>query len=168
MDQTMRHASTDVNTSGILVALKLLPPRSERSGGGADAQRSDRRVHGVAVNVLADGHVLRKDLGVEVRVLYFEGCPSWTVVVERLRLALNATGHEGTPIQKVRVESATDAAATGFAGSPTVMVDGQDLFPGAAPVAALTCRLYPTSEGVHGSPSLDALLAALSQLSPEV
>lgn len=29
-----------------------------------------------------------------------------------------------------------------FAGSPTVLVNGQDLFPGCATVTELTCRLY--------------------------
>ena len=104
-----------------------------------------------------------KNAGVDVKVLYFEGCPSWIVAVERLRSALDATGHQGTPIRTVRVESAADIGASGFAGSPTLIVDGEDLFPGAAPVGELACRLYPTSEGLRGSPTEDALIAALSQ-----
>jgi hypothetical protein len=75
---------------------------------------------------------------------------------------MDATGHQETPIHLVPVESAMDLTATGFTGSPTVLVDGQDLFRGAAPVAELTCRLYSTAEGLQGSPTLDAFREALS------
>jgi hypothetical protein len=81
---------------------------------------------------------------------------------------MDATGQEETPIRLVQVESAADTTATGFAWSPTVLVDGQDLFRGAAPVVELTCRLYPTAEGMKGRPTFDAFLEALSRLSPVV
>jgi hypothetical protein len=109
------------------------------------------------------GRVPRNNARVEVEVLYFAACPSWTVAVERLRRALDASGLAGTPIRTVPVETAADMAMTGFAGSPTVLVDGLDLFPGAAPVGELACRLYPTPEGLSGSPSLVAFMEALSQ-----
>jgi hypothetical protein len=102
--------------------------------------------------------------GVEVQLLYFEGCPSWQVAFERLRRALDATGHNGASIQLTRVESAREITETGFAGSPTLLVDGQDLFPGSVRVAKLTCRLYVTSDGLRGSPTHEALMGALSSL----
>jgi hypothetical protein len=63
----------------------------------------------------------------------------------------------------MRLQTAADIATTGFARSPTVIVDGHDLFPGTAAIGDLTARLYSTSEGLHGAPTLHALKAALSQ-----
>src|SRR5215213_5296727 len=100
--------------------------------------------------------------GVEVQLVYFQACPSWRDAFERIRSALDATGNEGTSIELVRVESAMEINDTGFAGSPTLLVDGRDLFPGSVPVTELTCRLYATSEGLRGSPTLQALVEALS------
>jgi hypothetical protein len=108
------------------------------------------------------GSLRVNDLGVDVRVLYFDGCPSWQVAAERLQTALDRTGHKDATIELVWVESAIQAAAMGFAGSPTLLVDSRDMFPGAAPFAELTCRLYPTPEGLRGSPTLEALVEALS------
>lgn len=98
----------------------------------------------------------------DVRVVYFEGCPSWRVTVDRLHTAVAAAGRSGTVVELVRVESAAEAAAAGFAGSPTVLVDGEDLFPGAAETDELACRLYSTPDGPRGAPTLDALLGALA------
>ena len=100
--------------------------------------------------------------GVELKVLYFEGCPSWQVTVQRLRNALAIVGHGAAAIELVPVQPGPHLASTGFAGSPTLVVDGEDLFPGAPAVAELTCRLYPTSEGLRGCPSVAELVAALS------
>jgi hypothetical protein len=99
---------------------------------------------------------------VEVQLVYYEGCPSWRVAFERLRSALDASGNEGTSIEPVRVESDAEITEAGFAGSPTVLVDGQDLFPGSVRVPELTCRLYWTSEGLRGFPTVEAVVEALS------
>jgi hypothetical protein len=99
----------------------------------------------------------------QVRVVYFDGCPSWQIAVERLQDALHLIGDSGTAIELVRVASTTDAAAAGFAGSPTLLVDGQDLFSDTAPITELVCRVYPTPQGLRGSPTLEALVAALTE-----
>jgi hypothetical protein len=100
----------------------------------------------------------------DVQLVYFQGCPSWQAARKRLRSALDLTDNDGTSIQLVEVQSAAEIAGTGFAGSPTLLIDGKDLFPVPGRVAGLTCRLYPTSEGLRGSPTLEALVAALSNL----
>ena len=47
-------------------------------------------------------------------------------------------------------------------GSPSIQVDGVDLF--AAPDAAvgLACRVYPTPDGPAGAPTVEQLRAALA------
>ncbi len=54
----------------------------------------------------------------------------------------------------------TDAAALDFAGSPTILVDGADFFSRPDLTSSLTCRLYPTSDGLQGAPTVDELAQA--------
>lgn len=106
------------------------------------------------------------DRTMRVQVVYFDGCPSWQVAAERLQVALQTTGHDDIQIELVQVRSPAEAAAVFFAGSPTLLVDGRDLFPGAAPTTQLACRVYQTPQGLSGSPSLEALVASLTGPAP--
>jgi hypothetical protein len=99
---------------------------------------------------------------VDIRLVYFEGCPSWQVAHQRLVKALTRAGHADTPVTLVRVGSHAEATAAGFAGSPTILIDGRDLFPGAAIPDGLACRLYPTITGPAGSPTVEDLVVALA------
>jgi hypothetical protein len=101
----------------------------------------------------------------EARVVYFDGCPSWRTASERLREALARVGYPAAPVVLTRVESDAEAAAAGFAGSPTILIDGRDMFPGAAVPHALACRLYSTSAGLAGSPTVEDLVTALTDRS---
>src|SRR3954469_21271999 len=65
-----------------------------------------------------------KNGAVDVQLVYFQGCPSWQVARQRLRSALDSTGNDGTPVQLVEVQSASEIAGTCFAGSPTLLIDG--------------------------------------------
>ena len=92
---------------------------------------------------------------------YFDSCPSWQTTSTRLRQALDAVGHSDAAVRYERVETAEAAERLGFVGSPTVLIDGHDPFltPGAA--VGLACRLYPTPEGLRGSPTVEQLVEAL-------
>jgi hypothetical protein len=49
-----------------------------------------------------------------------------------------------------------------MAGSPTILVEGRDLF-GADPLEpSISCRLYRSARGVEGAPTVDALVDALT------
>lgn len=98
----------------------------------------------------------------QVRVVYFDGCPSWQIAHQRLIEALTRVGRSDTAVTLVRVGSDADARAAGFAGSPTILLDGRDLFPGAAIPDGLACRLYPTATGLAGSPTVEDLVIALT------
>lgn len=54
------------------------------------------------------------------------------------------------------------AGRPGFSGSPTVLVDGVDVFP-ASRADGLSCRLYETPEGHRGSPTAAMLRAAIEE-----
>ena len=94
----------------------------------------------------------------KVEILYFDGCPSWQSALENVRAALG----EDQVIDLVRIETPEQAAAERFAGSPTIRVDGRDLFPAEDGVYALACRVYQTPDGMTGAPTPAMISAALS------
>ncbi len=97
-----------------------------------------------------------------ITLSYFEGCPNWQVAYERLTQALSTTGHEDLVIELVRVTSEEEAVTLGFAGSPSIYIDGVDLFAQETPRSGLSCRLYWTPEGAGGAPSLNQLVESLT------
>ena len=98
-----------------------------------------------------------------VELLYFEGCPSYLLAEERLRQIIAERGLN-TDIGMVRVETDEDAHRLRFPGSPTIRVDGRDLFPtGEERDGALSCRIYTTPEGLAGAPTVGMIRQALGR-----
>ena len=95
-------------------------------------------------------------------MVYFADCPNWRAAGQRLRHALDLIGRPDTEISFVRVETDAEAAGVGFAGSPTFLVDGVDLFGPVVAPGALTCRVYATPGGLAGVPEVADLVAALT------
>jgi len=98
----------------------------------------------------------------KITLSYFDGCPNWQIAYERLAQALVTTGREDLVIELVLVASEEEAVALGFAGSPTIHLDGVDPFAQETPRSGLSCRLYWSTEGVGGAPSVDQLVASLN------
>ena len=96
----------------------------------------------------------------DFEVLRIEDCPSWIETGSRLREALDATGFCETTITYRLLGTSADAARIPFAGSPTITVDGQDLFPNGGSTEDLACRVYPTPTGLAGLPTTEMLIAA--------
>ncbi len=88
---------------------------------------------------------------------YFDGCPNWQIADARLREALDATGHEDVTVDHEKVETTEAAQRLGFAGSPTVLIDGYDPFTTPGAPVGLACRIYRTPEGMRGSPTVEQL-----------
>ena len=97
----------------------------------------------------------------DITLLYFDDCPSWKVADERLSAI--AAERDDLRITRHLVETPEEAERTGFHGSPSIQVDGVDVFaePGAA--VGLSCRRYATPDGYQGSPTLEQLRAALDR-----
>jgi hypothetical protein len=85
-----------------------------------------------------------------VELLFWEGCPSHPAALADLRAIL---GDAEIEVREVATEE--DAAAERFVGSPTIRVDGVDLFPIDEP-PGLTCRIYRLRDG-RLSPTPDPL-----------
>lgn len=78
-----------------------------------------------------------------------------------LRDILLAEGVEAK-VEMVIVNTDEEAEQLRFPGSPTIRVDGKDLFPVPERESyALGCRTYLTPEGLRGSPTAGMLGAAL-------
>lgn len=96
-----------------------------------------------------------------VTLLYLDHCPNWPLAAERLRAAIARVDNADIRIDWKPVHTISAAAAVGFAGSPTILVDGVDPFPRPAHVDGLCCRFYDTETGSSGAPSVEQLVAAL-------
>ena len=98
-----------------------------------------------------------------VEVLYFDGCPTYQAAEKILRRLLAQEGAEAE-VELVAANTDEEARRLRFPGSPTIRVDGEDLFP--VPVRAgyaLGCRIYATPEGLKGSPTPEMVRASLAE-----
>ena len=98
----------------------------------------------------------------DIELLYFVGCPNWAVAQERINEALVASGRSDSLVKLRAVETDEEARALHFSGSPTILIDGRDPFPAPADSYGLTCRVYPTPDGLAGTPTVDQLVRALA------
>ena len=99
----------------------------------------------------------------KVEILYFDGCPTYETAAEALWGVFAEQGTEAE-VELVAVDTDEEAARLRFPGSPTIRVDGEDLFPSGAADRrgpwALGCRTYITPEGLRGSPTPEMLKEA--------
>lgn len=96
-----------------------------------------------------------------LELLYFDGCPTYKTAGKTLKEVLKEEGIEAE-LQLVAVNTDEEAQKMKFPGSPTIRVDGQDLFPTAGQANwYLGCRVYVTPEGLKGSPTAQMIRAAL-------
>jgi hypothetical protein len=93
-----------------------------------------------------------------VEVLAIDKCQNAEATVDRVRLAFEGLGFGHVPVELRRIRSRVDASSTPFAGSPTITVDGVDLFPGDGRTVDLACRVYVTPEGIAGLPTVDQIM----------
>lgn len=97
-----------------------------------------------------------------LELLHIDGCPNTVKAYERLKEALSCVGRGDVEVHLRVLKSATDIENTGFAGSPTITLNGTDIFPAARPQASLACRIYMTPDGFDGLPTVDQLAEALT------
>ena len=96
----------------------------------------------------------------DVRLLYFDGCPNWQTTQDRLREALHVVG-SSSDVSLVNVQTPEEADRLSFRGSPTVLLNGEDPFGNDSAPVGLSCRVFQTPEGLRGSPTVDQLVEVL-------
>jgi hypothetical protein len=99
----------------------------------------------------------------KIRVLYFDGCPSYEQAVATIREVV-AEQKLDADIELIQVSSQEQAAAQRFLGSPTVQVNGVDVegLAGWRGKPDLNCRLYNEAGALRGWPSRELIRAAFS------
>ena len=90
----------------------------------------------------------------KIELLYFDGCPSWKTGLKNLQSALEEEG----------LIANEQAGQLKFLGSPSFRVDSQELWPEERETYALSCRVFPSSEGIKGFPTVAMLRGQLKQL----
>lgn len=95
-----------------------------------------------------------------VTLLYFDDCPSWRTADERLR---SLQAELDFTLEHQLVTTAEEAERVSFRGSPTVLVDGEDVFAHGDEPVGLSCRIHQTPDGPAGSPTTAQLRAAITR-----
>lgn len=83
----------------------------------------------------------------QIQFLYYEDCPSHDDALERLRGLLREEAVKAE-IEIIKVETEEEAQEWKFVGSPTILIDGEDIVP--VPADAdyhLSCRVYQLEDG---------------------
>lgn len=101
-----------------------------------------------------------------IELLHIADCPNTDLAAGRLRAALDASGLAAETITLTELDESTVLTAGPFAGSPTIVLDGTDLFPSDGQTSELACRVYPTAGGLAGSPTLEQLVDAIAKHRP--
>ena len=96
----------------------------------------------------------------DIALLYFDDCPNWKVADERL--AAIAAERGDLTVTRHLVDTLEEAERVGFRGSPSILVDGVDVFAEADAGVGLSCRVYRTPDGPAGAPTVEQLRAALT------
>ena len=87
---------------------------------------------------------------VKLEFQYFEGCPNHKKMDENLKGAIKGLENK-IDLKEVLVEDEATAKQVGFIGSPTLLINGEDVVGAAVPEnPQLACRFYP-----GGVPSSD-------------
>jgi hypothetical protein len=101
-----------------------------------------------------------------IQLLYFDSCPSWETALRNLKEASVLEGLDW-PIELIEIRDDDAAAAWRFQGSPSILVDGQDLWSEARQAYYMSCRMYRTPEGMRGWPTVEMLRARLRGVAAE-
>jgi len=102
----------------------------------------------------------------DITLLYFDDCPNWRVADERL--AAIAAERADLKVTRHLVDTLEEAERVGFHGSPSILVDGVDVFAEPDAGVGLSCRVYRTPDGRAGAPTVEQLRAALADVGGRV
>lgn len=103
----------------------------------------------------------------KIELQYFPDCPSWQSALENLRSAIALEALPST-VELVEVLDDEDAATRQFLGSPSILVDGRDLWPESRDAYYMSCRMYRTPEGLRGWPTAEMIRLQLRALATGV
>ena len=104
----------------------------------------------------------------EIELLWWEGCPSTERALAELHDALRDVGVPDAEVRTREIRTDGEAEQSEFRGSPTILIDGADLFGPERPAdhggepMGLSCRVYRRRDGgISPTPDPDDLREAL-------
>ena len=95
----------------------------------------------------------------KIEIISIPNCPNHEPTVERVKSVLNTASISANVVERL-VSNETEAGAVGFAGSPTVRINGTDIEPAANTTTNLSCRIYA---GGCGVPSVELVENAIKE-----
>ena len=99
----------------------------------------------------------------EITLQHFNDCPNWLDTMERIERVVEATDIDAA-VRVQLINTPEAAEAKGFRGSPTLLINGTDPFADPDAPVGLSCRLYLTPDGMAGSPTIEQISAAITDL----
>lgn len=97
----------------------------------------------------------------KIELLHITECPSWGPALRNLKHALIDLELDNE-IEVRRVDSGNLGEFPRFQGSPTILVNGIDIFPVDDFDGALSCRVYQTPEGPRGLPTQQQIIERMT------
>jgi hypothetical protein len=105
----------------------------------------------------------RRRSAMQMEILYFDECPTYLEAEKTLQGVLEEKGVDAE-VELVAVNTDEEAQRLRFPGSPTIRVDGEDLFPVPERTEyALGCRMYANPEGLRYSPTAEMVRESLAE-----
>lgn len=98
----------------------------------------------------------------QIELLHITECPSWVACLKNLRHSLIDLDLD-VQVNVTRVDGSNIDQYKRFQGSPTILVDGRDLFEVDDFDGALSCRVYKTPDGLRGMPTQQQITQSLGQ-----
>lgn len=89
----------------------------------------------------------------KITIQYFDGCPHWKLVDERVRRVLRDLSRSDVNLEYQLIDTPEAGNHARFRGSPTILIDGYDPFATEGQPFGLTCRVYETEDGAQGAPT---------------
>jgi len=102
----------------------------------------------------------RHPMKTEITLVYDADCPNVRAARAALREALEHARLEPVWIEYDRAAPDIPERFLRF-GSPTILVDGEDVADEPAVAAAASCRVYQAASGLRGVPPVEAIVAAI-------
>jgi len=101
----------------------------------------------------------------EITILYFDGCPSWQTALENVRKAIDILGLKAE-VNLIKINTNEQAVNERFTGSPSIRINGVDLWPDERSDYSLSCRIYQTPNGIKGSPTVEMICERIQEVMP--
>lgn len=99
-----------------------------------------------------------KEMKIKIEFQYFEGCPNHKKMKENLKAAIFGL-EDKIDLAEVLIEDEEIARKVGFRGSPTLLINGEDMEGIPIPeFPSLSCRFYP-----FGIPSSEVIKEKIIQ-----